>query len=363
MCRPDAGDPLGALDRGRREGRHEQAAVGGEGLLRREVVDVGLGQVDRQPAGSRGGVDEDQRALVAAGGPLDRGHHRGGRLVVRPRVGVDAGLGDRRRQRAGLAPDDARLVEPGRRRDGGRELRGELPEGQVLALALDQPEGRHVPERRGAAVAQHDLVAVGEREQLGQSRADPAHDVADRRLAVRGAHQARPGRREGVEVARLDLGGTCAEPAVRGLEVGRDLQVGHGAIVSARHIPSDEESSARTAHRARALRASGRAAAHRGGPGGVRRPLRRPGRDAARPGDVRPARGQLLRGLPGDPRTAWTCRWPPAPGGCAPTSRRSARGVPPRASGCTSSGRRAAPATRAPCSPTWSAPRRRPARR
>ena len=69
----EAGDPAaGRLDLGDpREGLgghqgHPQAAVGGEGLLRGEVVDVGLADVDRQAAGAAGGVDEDQGVLVGA---------------------------------------------------------------------------------------------------------------------------------------------------------------------------------------------------------------------------------------------------------------------------------------------------------
>ena len=86
---------------------------------------------------------------------------------MRPGVGVDALLGHRRRQRAGLAGDHRRLGEEGRRGGGLGELRGELTEAQVLALLPDQAEGGDVPERGGAAVAEHHLVAVGQREQLG----------------------------------------------------------------------------------------------------------------------------------------------------------------------------------------------------
>ena len=191
MCRSGRGDPLGALDRGRGEGRDAQAAVGGEGLLRREVVDVGLGEVDRQAAGARGGVDEDQRAVVGAGGPLHRAPSPRWRSRCAPR---------RRRRRRPRPPrtgrepgslaDHRRLVEPGRRLDRGGELAENSPKDRCWLLLLDQPERRDVPERRGAAVAEHDLVAVGQREQLGQPLADPADDVADRRLPVRRAHQA-----------------------------------------------------------------------------------------------------------------------------------------------------------------------------
>ena len=66
-------DARGALERGRGEHADPQAAVGGEGLLRGEVVDVRLGDVDRQAARAGGGVHQDQRALVGARDPLDRG--------------------------------------------------------------------------------------------------------------------------------------------------------------------------------------------------------------------------------------------------------------------------------------------------
>ena len=65
-CRPERVDARGALQGGRGEDADPQAAVGGEGLLRGEVVDVGLGDVDGQAAGAGGGVDQDQGALVGA---------------------------------------------------------------------------------------------------------------------------------------------------------------------------------------------------------------------------------------------------------------------------------------------------------
>ena len=51
----------------------------------------------------------------------------------------------------------------------GGELGRELAERQVLAAPLDEAEGGDVPEAGGAAVAEHHLVAVGEREQLAQA--------------------------------------------------------------------------------------------------------------------------------------------------------------------------------------------------
>ena len=162
---------------------------------------------------------------------------------MRPGVDVDAGLGLRHRARAGVAGDHRRLVEPRRRLHRGRELAGELAEGQVLALLLDQPERRDVPERRGAAVAEDHLVAVGQREQLGEPLADPADHVADRRLPVRRTHQRRAGGGERVEVGGLDLGGSGPEPPVGGQQVGGDPQrVGHASYSGSRPPSTREES-------------------------------------------------------------------------------------------------------------------------
>ena len=71
----------------------------------------------------------------------------------------------------------------------GGELRAELAVGQVQRPLVDQPERRGIPERRRAAVAEDDLVAVGHREKFAQPVADPADEVLDRGLPVRGAEQ------------------------------------------------------------------------------------------------------------------------------------------------------------------------------
>ena len=53
-----------------------QAAVGAERLLRGEVIGIGLGDVDRQDAGTAGCVHQGDGALFnAAGDPLDRCGH------------------------------------------------------------------------------------------------------------------------------------------------------------------------------------------------------------------------------------------------------------------------------------------------
>jgi hypothetical protein len=54
------------------------------------------------------------------------------------------------------------VLEVRRRFGAGGELRGELAEGQVLALLLNQPEGGGIPETGRPPVAEDDLVAVGE---------------------------------------------------------------------------------------------------------------------------------------------------------------------------------------------------------
>ena len=235
--------PAGRLDlrhplqRGGRQQGDPQAAVGREALLRCEVVGVGLPYVDRQPAGAGGGVDEQQGVVVGTRHPAYVGHHPGGRLVVRPGVGVDAGLADRLRTGAGLGRDDGRLGEERRRAGRRRELLRELTEREVLAALADQSQHRGVPERGGAAVAEHDLVAVGQGEQLGEAAAQPAHLALHRRLAVRGAEQRGAGGGECLELGGADLGRPGAEASVGGQQVARNGQGGcvrHGGSLLGR---------------------------------------------------------------------------------------------------------------------------------
>ena len=159
-------------------GRHQrdpETAVGGEALLRREVVGVDLVEVDGQAAGTRGGVDEDERVVGRAGRAQDRRHHGGGGLVVGPGVGVDALLGDRLGQRSGLALDHrgSRRATV-RRRQRSANFEENSPKVRCWLFVADQAEGGDVPEGGGAAVAEHDLVAVGQVEEGGESFADAA---------------------------------------------------------------------------------------------------------------------------------------------------------------------------------------------
>ena len=157
--RPDAAIALDALDRRRRAGGDPQSAVGGEALLRGEVVDVDVGRVPRQAARRRGGVDEDELVVARPLRPASVHRHAGRRLVVGQGVDVDGVVGDGVGMVAGLRRDDRRVGEV---RGGGAgigELAGELAEHEVLAAPLDEPERGDVPEHRRAAVAEHDLPA------------------------------------------------------------------------------------------------------------------------------------------------------------------------------------------------------------
>ena len=172
--------------------RDPQATVGGEALLRREVVDVRLGDVDGKTGGAAGRVDEHERVLIGPRDTLDRCGHTGGGLVVGEGVDVHTRLGDRLAVRSGLGGDDRGLTQPGGALGDLGELAGELAERQMLGLLTHQPVRGDVPEGRGAAVAEHDLVSVGQGEQFIHARADPGHQGLHRLLSVGSAHVVGP---------------------------------------------------------------------------------------------------------------------------------------------------------------------------
>ena len=142
------------------------------------------------------------------------------------RVEVDRRVGHRRGVGADLGLDHLGVLQVRRRLGAGGELRGELAEAQVLALLLNQPEGRGVPEAGRPPVAEHDLVAVGEREELAHAGAHPAHLSLDRLLAVAGAHVGGGDAGERVDLGRPDLGGAGPETAVGGQQFGGNGDVG-----------------------------------------------------------------------------------------------------------------------------------------
>lgn len=143
-------------------------------------------------------------------------------------VDVDAGLGAGLGVRTRFGGDDGRLGQPRGEPRGLGELRGELAEGEVLGLVLDQAVGGDVPEGGGAAVAQDHLVPLGEGEQVAYALADPADQVLDRGLAVGGAQQGGTGGGERVERLRAHLGGASAESTVGGLDVSGNPDLSHG---------------------------------------------------------------------------------------------------------------------------------------
>ena len=133
-------------------------------------------------------------------------------------------LGTGRAARLGL--DDQRVLEEGSVARDGRELLGELAEGQVQRAPLDQAEGGRVPEGGRAAVAERDLVALGQREQLGKTRANLAHEPLDGLLAVGGSHQRRAVAGQALERLGPHLRGTAAEAPVGGLQLGGYFKLG-----------------------------------------------------------------------------------------------------------------------------------------
>ena len=131
----------GALQRGRREQREPEAAVGAEALLRGEVVSVELARIHgacRQQRWWRRRAPG--RPSSAPRDPADRHGDAGRGLVMGERVGVDAGLGLRRqgacpaltRSTDGSASQGAACGHPG-------ELGRELAEGQVLGRCEIKP--------------------------------------------------------------------------------------------------------------------------------------------------------------------------------------------------------------------------------
>ena len=156
-------------DRGRAEQRQPEAAVGAEGLLRGEVVGVGLRR--RRPAGRR-------RRRWRRSGPGRRRRRPGARpSTITP---VEVSLWAQAMTSAagsaigsGASPGSA-STRIGSARNGARggrlgELRGELAVGEVQGALAHEPGGGGVPEGGGAAVAERDLVAVGQREELAEA--------------------------------------------------------------------------------------------------------------------------------------------------------------------------------------------------
>ena len=150
------------------------------------------------------------------------------------RIGVDCIVDDRKWMRADFALDDDGVIEERCCCGGLSKLRGELAEVEVLAAAIDQTKRGDVPEHGGATVAEHDLVAIGQRKHLGQTVAQSAHHVLDGVLAMAGAEVVAAGFGKGSNGLGADLRGAAAKAAVGGKEVGGDDDGGcaHLSIVA-----------------------------------------------------------------------------------------------------------------------------------
>ena len=201
-----------------------EAAVGAEGLLRGEVVGVGLRR--RRPAGRR-------RPRWRRSGPGRRRRRRGARpstitpvevslwaQAITSAAGSAVGAG----RVAGLGLDHDRVGEE--RRAGGRlgELLRELAVGEVQGALAHEPGGGGVPEGGRAAVAERDLVAVGQREELGRARrarARPGRGPAPGGARCPSGPSCSASARQRL---RAHLRGPAAEAAVGRLQLGGDLR-------------------------------------------------------------------------------------------------------------------------------------------
>src|SRR5699024_5011014 len=90
-------DLLRPRNRPRGQDRRPQAAVGAHVLLRGEVVDIGLGDVDVEPTGPGSRVDDDKSVVVDAVGAGDRCGDTGRGLIVRPGEHIGGELAGGRR--------------------------------------------------------------------------------------------------------------------------------------------------------------------------------------------------------------------------------------------------------------------------
>ena len=137
---------------------------------------------------------------------------------------VDARLRAELGRVARLAGDDVGVAQVRSLLHRGDELGAELTERQVLAAFAHQAEGGDLPEGGGPAVAEDDLVAVREGEEVGEPAAQTSDLVLDRRLPVRGAEQRLPALGDRGGLLPADLARAGAEAPVGRLEGVRDRQ-------------------------------------------------------------------------------------------------------------------------------------------
>ena len=209
----------GRWRRSRRRARARRATSARSRARRRRRSTSAARSSRRRPRRGRRGrppapevASTSDQGVVGAGRADDRGHHAGRGLVVGPGVDVDALLGRRRTasEPGSLAITDG-AASHGAAAAAVANFAENSPKRQVLALLADQAEGRDVPERGGAAVAEHDLVAVGQREQLRRGRRG-----RDRRASRTGACRCEvPISEEPVRGQRVEVGGVGSSTARR----------------------------------------------------------------------------------------------------------------------------------------------------
>ena len=213
------------VERRRAQQREPQPAVGGEALLRREVVDVGLRDVDaagrRRPRSRRSARARRRRRPGGATGTITPVEVSLWAQAITSAAGSPAGSG----ASPGSAPTIDRIAR-GTARAACRPRTSTRTRRSVRcsARSRDQAAGRGVPERGRAAVAEHHLVAVGQPNSSRSPRGPAPTSCLHGLLAVRGAHQrgARP--RELRELLGADPRRARAEAAVGRLQLSRNLR-------------------------------------------------------------------------------------------------------------------------------------------
>ena len=99
----------------------------------------------------------------------------------------------------------------------------------MVGAALHEAEGGDIPEGRGAAVAEHHLVALGQVEELGNAVLEGLHEVLHRGLPVGRAEEFGALRGQRGELLGADLRRSGAEVPIAGKQFSGDL---HGSGLS-----------------------------------------------------------------------------------------------------------------------------------
>ncbi len=144
---------------------------------------------------------------------------------MRPADQVTGRIGNRLGGIAGWSGHHDGIGQEWRARGDCGEFCGELAITEVQRALPNQTQRGGIPECRGTAIAEHDLVALRQREQLAQAGPDPPDQGLNRRLPVRGTHHRATGTGQCGQLLGTDLRWPASEPAVGGLEVGGDGQL------------------------------------------------------------------------------------------------------------------------------------------